>query len=175
MIVCQTPRLLLRLLTEDDLEPLAAMLADPEVTRHIGGPRTREQTRARLAELIEQYASVGFSKWAVVLRATGECIGRCGPAVVHVSGAREVEVGYDLARRHWGQGLATEAARAAVEHALGVLGVPRVVALIDPANAASQRVAGHLGMLFEREVEWRDKPMRLYARGYCGTGGGGGS
>ena len=163
-IVCQTPRLVLRHLQEGDLEQLTAMLADPEVTRYIGGPRTREQTRARLTELIGQYQTEGYSKWAVVLRATGECIGRCGPAVVDVSGAREVEIGYDLAKHYWGQGLAKEAATAALQHSFTVLGLRRVVSLISPENAASQSVAKHLGMGWERDVVWRGWTMKLYAR-----------
>jgi ribosomal-protein-alanine N-acetyltransferase len=163
-VVCETDRLILRHFTADDLGALAAIHSDPEVTRFFGGTRTPEQTRARLADFLRDYERLGFAKWAVVLRSTGELIGRCGPAIEHVDGTDEVEIGYDLAKQHWGRGLATEAAAAAVEHCFVVLGRPRVISLIDPRNVASQRVAQHIGMTYERDVEWRKRPIRLYSK-----------
>jgi ribosomal-protein-alanine N-acetyltransferase len=164
MIVLETRRLILRRLGEDDVEPLAAIHADPDVMRFIGGVRTRAQTQARLCDLIENQRRLGFSKWAVVLRSTGELIGRCGPIVERIDGVSEVEVGYDIARSHWGRGLATEAARAAVEHCLSSLGLARVIALIHPQNVASQAVARRIGMTYERDVEWRGGVFGLHAR-----------
>jgi RimJ/RimL family protein N-acetyltransferase len=164
MIVCETARLILRRLTEEDLDPLAAIHADPRVMRFIGGVRTRARTHARLLELIGDQHRLGFSKWAVVLRRTGEFIGRCGPIVAQVGGASEVEVGYDLARCHWGHGLATEAAAAAVAYCLSSLAMTRVVSLIHVQNKASQSVAKRVGMIYERDVEWRSEPFALYAR-----------
>jgi RimJ/RimL family protein N-acetyltransferase len=148
-----------------DLAPVAAMMADPEVTRFFpGGPRTEEQTRARLDGFVHDYDRVGFSKWAVVLRSSGDLIGRCGPTIQSVDGVDEVEIGYDLARQHWGRGLATEAAAAAVEHCFAGLGMTRVVSIIDPNNVPSLRVAQRLGMKHERDIEWRQGNFRLYAR-----------
>jgi ribosomal-protein-alanine N-acetyltransferase len=112
-VVCETERLILRRLTMDDLEPLAAIHADAEVMQFVGGARTYAQTRDRLRDLIDAYETVGFSKWAVVHRASGAFIGRCGPILERISGVDEVEVGYDLAKSYWGQGLASEAAAAA--------------------------------------------------------------
>jgi ribosomal-protein-alanine N-acetyltransferase len=165
VVICETERLVLRRLTLADLDALAAIMADPEVTRFFpGGPRTREQTRARLDDFLRDYDRVGFSKWAIVLRSSGELIGRCGPAIQPIDGAHEVEIGYDLARHHWGRGLATEAARAAVEHCFAVLGMTRVISIIDPNNAPSVRVAQRLGMTYERDVEWREATFRLYSK-----------
>jgi ribosomal-protein-alanine N-acetyltransferase len=164
LIACETERLVLRNLTLDDLEPLAAIHADAEVMKFVGGARTLAQTRARLVELIDAYDRVGFSKWAVIHRASGEFIGRCGPILERVAGVDEIEVGYDLARRFWGQGLATEAARAAVEHCFVRLGRARVISIIHPQNVASQQVARRLGMAFERDVEWRGGTFGMYAK-----------
>jgi ribosomal-protein-alanine N-acetyltransferase len=147
-----------------DLDALAAIHADPEVTRFFGGGRTREQTRARLAVYLADYEQRGFSKWAVVLRHSGELIGRCGPTIERLDGIDEIEIGYDLARRHWGQGLATEAAAAVLGHCFAALGVKRAISLIDPRNIASQRVAQHLGMTHERDVEWRGLAAQLYSK-----------
>lgn len=163
MIIYESPRIILRTLIEQDLDALAPILADPDVTRFIGGPRTREQVRARLEELIAAYDRHGFSKWAVVLRATGETIGRCGPIRETVEGRNEVEVGYDLAKEQWGRGFGREAAQAALAHCFDVLRLPRVISLIAPENLASQAVARRLGMRHERDVVWRDRGFRLYA------------
>ena len=138
--------------------------ADADVMQFVGGVRTHAHTRARLVELIDAYERVGFSKWAVVLRRTGELIGRCGPSLTRIDGVDEVEVGYDLAKPHWGQGLASEAAGAAVAHCFSTLGRSRVVSLIHAQNVASQRVARRLGMGYERDVEWRALAFHLYAR-----------
>jgi RimJ/RimL family protein N-acetyltransferase len=164
VVICQTGRLVLRRFTLADLEPLAAIHADPDVMRFFGGPRTVEQTRRRLLDFLDAYERVGFSKWAVVLRETGELVGRCGPAVEHVEGGSEVELGYDLAKRFWGQGFATEAAAASLDHCFSVLGLTRVVSIIHPDNTASVRVARKLGMTEERAVVWRDQSLRLYAK-----------
>src|SRR5215813_12421779 len=101
-VICQTPRLLLREFTMDDLEPLTAMHLDPEVYRFIG-LRTPEQTRNTLSEWIAAYRSLGFAKWAVILRGTGEFIGRCGMTPEEYGdGIREPELGWTFARAHWG-------------------------------------------------------------------------
>jgi ribosomal-protein-alanine N-acetyltransferase len=165
MVICETERLILRRFTTADLDALAAIMADPDVTRFFpGGPRTREQTRIRLEGFLHDYDSVGFSKWAVVLRDSGELIGRCGPAIQSVGGVDEAEIGYDLAKHQWGRGLATEAATAAIEHCFAVLGMNRVVSIIDPNNVPSLRVSQRLGMTYERDIEWRKGTFRLYSK-----------
>ena len=73
------------------------------------------------------------------------------------------EVAWAIAKAFWGQGLAYEAARAALEHAFGALQWPRAVSLIDPANQRSIRLAARLGERFERETAVRGHRVRLYA------------
>lgn len=162
-VICETTRLILRQFTIDDLEPLAAMHSDPEVARYIGGVKTPEESRQRLLEWLAQYQQYGFSKWAVVLRASGQLIGRCGlsPREI-VEGASEVELGWTFARSHWGNGYATEAAAAAMEHSFRRLGLLRLISLIRPGNFASMRVAERLRMKYARIVEWNDAPAHMY-------------
>jgi [ribosomal protein S5]-alanine N-acetyltransferase len=162
-VIRQTDRLLLREFTMDDLEPLAAMHLDPEVTRFIG-MRTPEQTRTNLQEWIAGYSAIGFAKWAVVLRETGELIGRCGMTVEEYEGISEPELGWTFARVHWGHGYATEAAAAAMKHWFDGLHFRRIISLIDPQNSASERVALRIGMALERQVDWKGKPANLYAK-----------
>lgn len=164
MVVCETARLTLRWFEPDDLDALAAIHNDPEVVRYVGGAERWAGGRAadRLAEYIAEYGRFGFSKWAVIVRATGALAGRCGPVVDTIDGREEIELGCALGRAYWGAGYATEVMTAALEHCFSVLGRSRVVSLVDPANVASQRLAPRLGMRHERDVEWRGRRMRLY-------------
>ena len=147
-VVLETERLVLRHLTMDDLDALAALYRDPEVRRYFpDGVRTHEQTRAELRWVIDvYYARYGYGLWATILKGTGAFIGRCGLLPWEIGGRTEVEVAYLLDREHWGRGLATEAARGIADHAFATLPVDRLICLIDPANDASRRVAVRIGM-----------------------------
>ena len=163
-IVCATSRLLLRHFTLDDLEALTAMHSHPEVSRFLGGVKTPEQTRQRLLEWLDDYERYGFSKWAVVLRTTGELIGRCGLSLEEIDGQSEWELGWTFARAHWGHGYATEAAAAVMEHCFRKLGHQHLISLIRPGNLASMRVAERIGMTYDRIVQWNGSPAELYAK-----------
>lgn len=140
----ETPRLLLREWRESDAEAHAAMCADPEVMRYLGGTLDPAASWRRIAEHAGHWALRGFGKWAVERRDTGEWIGRVGPW--NPPDWPGVEVGWTLVRGAWGKGYAFEAAAASVQWAWANLACDRVVSLIDPGNAASIRVAQRLGM-----------------------------
>jgi ribosomal-protein-alanine N-acetyltransferase len=163
--ILETDRLLLRRLKPRDLDDLAALYGDAEVRRYFPeGTLTREQTREELEWFRNghpKHPELGL--WATTLRETGEFIGRCGLLPWTLEGRDEVEVAYMIARRHWGQGLATEAAQGIVRHAVDRLGLTRLICLIDEGNAASIRVAGKLGMSFERNGKDDQGPYALYA------------
>ena len=152
-MVLETDRLILRHLTMDDLDPLAALYRDPDVRRYFpDGVRTHEQTRAELRWVIDvYYAQYGYGLWATILKETGAFIGRCGLLPWEIGGRTEVEVAYLLDKEHWGRGLATEAARGIADHAFATLPVDRLICLIDPANDASRRVAARIGMTLLRD------------------------
>ncbi|WP_116451582.1 GNAT family N-acetyltransferase [Blastococcus litoris] len=147
-VVIRTDRLLLRELSMDDLDALAALYRDPEVRRYFpDGTRTYEQTREELAWVIDvYYRRYGYGLWAAVDRGTGSFVGRCGLLPWEIGGRTEVEVAYLLDRAVWGRGLATEAALAIAGHAFATLPVDRLIAMVDPANTASRRVAEKIGM-----------------------------
>ncbi len=174
-LVLQTERLLLRCLTLDDLDALAALYADPEVRRFFPEDTlTREETREELEWIIDvYYARFGYGLWATIERRTGELIGRCGllpwkivparsPEHLALAGAderpnpgdaHEVELAYLLAKDRWGRGLATEASLAIVDHAFEHLDVRRLICLVDTSNEASLAVARKVGMVAEGSVE----------------------
>jgi RimJ/RimL family protein N-acetyltransferase len=167
MQILETDRLILRHLERDDLEGLYALYRDPEIRRYFPeGTLSRDETREELEWFLDghpEHPELGL--WATIHKESGEFIGRCGLLPWTIDERPEVEVAYLLAREFWGQGLATEAARAIVGHAFERLEVTRLVCLIDPANLASIRVAERIGMTFEKQLEDESGPFLLYSRG----------
>lgn len=149
-----TARLLLRGFEPRDVEPYLAMMADPEVTRHLGDgrPLPRADAWRQLAMIVGHWALRGYGLWAVEERATGAFLGRIG--CYEPEGWPALEVGYALARPAWGRGYAREGAAAALAHARDVLGRAEVVSIIRPANAASARVARALGAAPAETIEF---------------------
>ena len=111
--VLDTGRLVLRQLTMDDLDDLAALYRDPEARRWFPeGVLTREETRAELAWVIDvYYRQYGYGLWAAVLKENGAFVGRCGLLPWEIGGRTEVEAAYLADPAHWGRGAVIEAAR----------------------------------------------------------------
>ncbi len=163
--VLETERLILRQLTRDDLDALAAIYSDAEVRKYFPeGTLTRDETREELEWIIDvYYGQYGFGLWATIEKATGAFIGRCGLLPWTIDGRAEVEVAYLLARPYWGQGLGTEAARAIANYAFEHLAVPRLICLIDAENEASRNVALKIGMAFEKAIVDDKGPAQVYS------------
>lgn len=143
-----TPRLRLRVWQPRHLAPFAALNADPLVMRYFPATQTEAQTRDSVALWSAQFAEQGWSNWAVERRDSGEFIGFIGLTVPRrtLPCSPCVEVGWRLARQHWGQGLATEGARAALAVAFGALGLAQVVSYTALVNRPSRAVMERLGM-----------------------------
>lgn len=141
----QTDRLVLREPRLGDAEPLMAIFGDPVAMQYIGegGPRTLEQVRASLTKRIDQLASSGFTLWTVETHA-GDILGDCGVLPAAWTGP-DLELAYRYKPAAWGNGFATEAARAAMHHIQQTTGVHEVLGLTDLRNAASQRVLTNVG------------------------------
>jgi RimJ/RimL family protein N-acetyltransferase len=142
-----TPRLVLRDWRESDRAPFAALNADPRVMEHFPGTLTREQSDALVQRITATIARHGFGFWAVEVRATEEFVGFVGLSVPPFEAAFTpcVEIGWRIAFAHWGKGIATEGARAALDAAFGQLGLAEVVSFTT-TNVRSQRVMERLGM-----------------------------
>lgn len=132
------------------------VFGDAEVMRFGDGVQTREWIQDWLRTCLERYYQTwGFGPYAVLARRSHKVIGYCGLFFFpDVNGRPEVEIGYRLARSVWGQGYATEAARAVRDFAFSTLNIKRLIAMIDPANTASIRVAEKIGMRYEKEVRF---------------------
>ena len=156
-----TERLHLRPFTEADRIAIHAVYADPDVMRYVGhgAHRTMSETIAALKVYGEVLERRGFSFLAVTERDGGALVGDAGLYPL----GEEVELGYTLARAAWGRGYATELGRALLAHAFDVLDAERVVALVEPDNAASRRVLEKVGMTPLATRTAYGRPHVLYA------------
>ncbi len=153
-IVSSTQRLRLREFTLQDAAFVIELLNEPDWLRFIGdrGVRTLDDAKCYLREgPLASYASNGFGHWVVERRADGELLGMCG--LIRRPTLEHVDVGFAFLARHRGQGYATEAARATLQHGFAVLGLARIDAITTPDNTASQRVLERAGL--RREVARR--------------------
>ncbi len=166
MTILETNRLLLRHYVPDDLDALVALYQDPEVVRYIpDAPQTLAEVKEELDWFLHGHPRrPELGLWATIHKPTNQFIGRCGLLPWTIDGQDEVEVAYTIARSHWGQGLATEAAQALLVYGFDTLGFTRLVCLIDEANVASIRVAEKIGMAFEKASQDEIGPFWLYAR-----------
>lgn len=139
----ETPRLILRVPRAEDLDAYAAMMADEETARFIGGVAPREVTWRMLMTMIGAWHAYGFAMFSVIEKDTGRWVGRLGPWMPE--GWPGPEVGWGIIRECWGKGYAPEGSEAATDWAFDNLGWTEVIHSIDPANVASQAVARKLG------------------------------
>lgn len=166
MLPLATSRLHIRPLHILDHQPLMGVFGDPEVMRFGDGAQDEAWAYAWLTAAIAHEQRHGFSPYAVVDHGRTAVIGYCGLFFFpDVNGKPEVELGYRLIRSAWGRGYATEAATAVRDYAFGALRLTRLIALIDPQNTASIRVAEKLGMRHEQDVRFPGytHPDRVYA------------
>ncbi len=152
MPILETPRLILREFSPDDVDALACVLSDPETMRFYPAPLDQAGVEDWITRNRRRYAKDGHGLWAMISKVNGELIGDCGLTIQEVDGANEVEIGYHVRRDHWGQGLAPEAARACRDFGFAHLPVDRLVSIIRPENLPSRRVAEKIGMTPWKEV-----------------------
>lgn len=150
MFCIETERLLIRPWKAEDRSSFAAITNHEDVVRFInagsfyGDPEIDEF----FARQNRQLAQHGVCMGAVVEKSAGSVVGLAG--IQPLGDRDDLEIGWVFARSSWGRGYATEAGRAAMDYVLNILEKPRVVAIIDPDNLASKRVAARLGMEYDR-------------------------
>jgi RimJ/RimL family protein N-acetyltransferase len=156
-----TERLVLRPLRQDDIDAFAALCADDEVMRWLGGTMDRQTAWRHMATLTGHWDLRGFGRWAVELRDTGELAGHVG--LWYPEGWPAIEIGWAIARPAWGRGIATEAARASLDYAWSEAGLERIIHLIRDDNERSQSVARKLGSApTEESFEFRGVEMTVW-------------
>jgi len=152
----ETQRLVLRAWRDSDLDAYAAISADPEVMRFLGGPQARPDAWRAMASMLGHWVLRGHGMWAAERKSDGALIGRIG--VQRPEGWPAIEIAWTLGRQYWGVGYATKAAKASMDWGFENLSVPKLVSLIDPENFPSQNVAKRLGQA-------KGGPATLFAQG----------
>ncbi len=161
----ETERLVIRSFETTDAPALhERVFGDADVMRFIprGASTSVERTRAAIDRFKSHERDNGFALWAVELRESGELIGDCGLFLVEGRGP-EVEVAYHLAKAWWGQGYASEAARACIEFGFRECGLREIIAICFPEHAASRRVMEKAGMRFVGPARYYDLDLVKYA------------
>ena len=138
---------------------------DPEVMRYVnnGEPWSDTKVREFIARQMRHIAHNNFCFWKIQRKPDGRLIGLCGLQALHLGCRWEVEIGWWLTPRHWGRGLATEAASAVMRQARRGLKTNRVVAIAVAENNASRRIMQKIGMRYERNVRHRGFEVVLHA------------
>jgi RimJ/RimL family protein N-acetyltransferase len=151
----RTERLLMRGWTYEDYNPLAEILADPRVGAGLGKPDglTAHEAWLDLSVLSAHWSLRGFGHWALEERDSGELVGRAG--LYYPPDWPAMEVGWTVARKHWGKGYAPEWAH-------DELDARHILSLIHPDNAQSIRVAEKLGEKLEGEHSTRGFDLLVY-------------
>lgn len=158
----ETERLLLRGWRDEDTEQWAELCADDEVMVSLGreGGLSLADAWREMAMLAGHWSLKGFGHWVLESRAAGELVGRAG--LYHPPDWPALELGWTVARPHWGNGYAAEAALATMEWARTELGADHLISLIADENVRSQRVAEKLGMEQEGRAQVRGHDLRVY-------------
>jgi len=159
----ETARLILRNMTKDDYNDLAAILTDPETMQHYPRPYDEDGVHRWINWTLDNYDKHGFGLWAVTLKETGEFIGDCGITMQPIHGQWLPEIGYHFNKKYWRRGYASEAAAACIRMAFEEFGFPAVYSYMKYSNEASWRTAMKNGMTL---VEEYDDPVNLRTRVY---------
>jgi RimJ/RimL family protein N-acetyltransferase len=160
-ILLETDRLILRMWRPSDFDAYAAMCADPEVMRYLGGNIfDKAQAWRHMAFLVGHWELLGYGHWAVEEKATGDFVGRIG--FMNPDGWPGFEIGWTLRRQSWGRGYATEAAKRALTYGFDELDKDHVISLIHPDNRGSKRVAERLGEKLEGQTELMGIQLLIY-------------
>lgn len=150
-----TTRLWLRRWRDEDLEPFAALNADPEVMEYFPSPLMPEETRALVERVHRHFEQHRFGPWAVEMPSRSRFIGAIGLAVPSFEAGFTpcVEIAWRLARPWWGQGLATEGSQAVLSYGFERLRLSEIVAFTVPGNTRSRRVMEKLGMRYSEDFD----------------------
>jgi [ribosomal protein S5]-alanine N-acetyltransferase len=158
----ETDRMVAKRITKDAFEDLVHMHQDERAMATLGGVRSIEETRKNLDWNLKQWDDNGFGLWLFRSKITDQLIGRGGIRRVPIGDVEEVELGFALMPEHWGQGLATEMAKASCEIAFEKLNLDSIVSFTLTTNLSSQRVMEKVGFKYEKNIELGGEPHVLY-------------
>ncbi|HEX2618410.1 MAG TPA: GNAT family N-acetyltransferase [Flavobacteriales bacterium] len=158
-----TERLYFRPLTTADMPAWMPFITSPEAMRFLGRALGNDDAcRQWFDRQLGRYAAGEGGLYAVVDRSTGTLLGQAGLLVQQLEGVHELEVGYHFLPEVWGRGYATEAARACMDRAFALRLAPSLISMVHTANERSARVARRNGLIWERQVTFRELPVDIF-------------
>ncbi|MRH44602.1 GNAT family N-acetyltransferase [Aquibacillus halophilus] len=157
-----TNRLSFRKMHEGDVGFLLRIFSDPIAMKYYPSVKNKEETVRWINWTLDNYRKFGVGLFIVEDRITGDFLGQCGLVPQKIDGEVKMEIGYLFVRDHWGNGYATEAAKACKHYGLEKLKVPTLVSLIDPLNVASIKVSEKIGMERKSTVQRKGKLLWVY-------------
>lgn len=157
-----TARVRFRPYRQHDVAAVTTMFADPHARRFYPKMISDDQSRQWISWNLDNYKTHGFGLWVIEDKEVGTFLGDCGLTYQPVDGEEVLEVGYHLQDRHRGQGYATEAGRACVAHAFGVLDTVSVCSIVDPDNSPSIQVASRMHQHHRDFIDSNGNMMLLY-------------
>ena len=155
--ILQTPRLIIREFRPDEEETYLEMYRDADINRHLT-KRTDEERRERFKELLAGYGSKDLGRWGVFDPANGNLAGTC-KLLPNDTDPEKMEIGYVLAKKYWGKGLATELAKALLEYGFNQIGLKEICACVDFENIASQNVLLKAGFARAGNIFWHGREL----------------
>lgn len=160
----ETERLIIRPFTTGDVEASYEMNLDAEVSKYTGdgGVVSKKEIERRIIEnVLGDYQKYGYGRLAVELKGENKFIGFTGLKYLEDMG--EVDLGYRFMKKYWGQGIATESAKASISLGFETLGLKRIIAMALPENTASIRVLEKLNFVLEKEFIEGGELTKLYS------------
>lgn len=148
--ILETERLHLREIVKEDLDPLYAILSDPETMSYYPAPYSRNDTESFINKNIERYKTIGCGLWAIILKSENKFIGDCGITIQDIDGVDAHEIGYHLHIDYWGNGYATEAAKAVKYYGFNTLKLKKLYSYMAADHLPSRSVAERNGMTIEK-------------------------
>ncbi|MBL0328603.1 MAG: GNAT family N-acetyltransferase [Bacteroidetes bacterium] len=158
----ETPRLYLREFTLDDAQILIDLNSNPNVTRYTGdGPvKDLQEAQRILTDIILPQYKNKIGRWAIHLKSNDEFIGWCG--LKHIAEDNEIDLGYRLFEKHWGNGYASEAAKATLDYGVNTLKLKNIIARAAKENHASIHVIKKMGMVYLKDDLCGHDPAEVY-------------
>lgn len=160
--ILTTERLILRYQREGDIEFLANLWMDEDMTKFIGGPRDRSFLMEEMRKAAKDPRKEEYDLWPVELKESRKLIGQAGFIPKAVNGQELVELNYYIAKEYWGKGYAREIAKNLIDYGFTTKGLRNIIAIIDPKNEASIKVARAAGMKYWLDEARSGKVKSIY-------------
>lgn len=161
----ESGRLFTRYLTNGDIKAWICFFQDKDSTEYLPNPgfsSVEERAEHWIDKQLNRYASNQFGLQALIDKKTKQFIGQCGLLKQSVDGQTEVEVGYHIFKKYWGQGYAPEAAKLFINYAFENNITDSVASIINVNNLRSQRVADKNGLILEKQTKWSGLDVFIY-------------